>query len=241
MKIEKILIIEHNPDVAYRMEEKFQELGYIVHTSGDDISVSQVNEMGPDLILLDVMMPEFNAMRFLEELKKSPCRNTPVIMTSLVGGKFEEDSLRLGAVDFFRKPLDFKKLNERIKTLTGRKTILVVDDDPTILRLLEVRLGSMGYTVETAPTGTEAIKQAKNIKPDVILVDVVLPDIDGLEVINQLKGEDSGVAHIPVIAFTGKVTLEGMEDILGIDKFVGRNFSADDLVKEIVGFLKATE
>ncbi|MEA3506056.1 MAG: response regulator [Elusimicrobiota bacterium] len=241
MNIQTIFIIEHNPQVAYRMEEKFRDLGYSVHTAGDDINISRVKELDPDLILLDVMMPEFNAMRFLGELKKSSCSHIPVIMTSLVGERFEEDSLRLGAVDFFRKPLDFDKLNRRIKSLTVRKTILVVDDDPMILRLLEVRLGSMGYLVETAPTGVKAIEKANEIKPDVILVDVVLPDIDGLEVINQLKSEDSEVAHIPVIAFTGKVTLDGMEDILGIDKFVGRNFSADDLVKEIVCFLKATE
>ncbi len=109
-----------------------------------------------------------------------------------------------------------------------------------ILRLLEVRLGNMGYKVETAPNGEKAIEKTKKIEPDVILIDVVQLDIDGLQ-INKLKAESDEIAQIPVIAFTGKVNLDGMEDILGIEKFVGRNFSADELVKEIVGFLKSSE
>ncbi len=238
--MKSILIIEHNPEVASSMTGKLENLGYRVKTAGDEITLAKAEEAAPDVILLDVMMPGLNALKFLQELKESPLRGVPVIITSLVGGKLKEDSLRLGAIDFFRKPLNFEKLDAKLKKVSSRKTILVVDDDPMILRLLEARLGSMGYEVITAPDGETALETAEARVPDIILVDVVLPDMDGLEVINRLKEDESPVAGIPVIAFTGRVSLDGMEGVLGIDKFVGQSFSADDLVSEVDGFLKGS-
>jgi len=234
-----VVVIEHNQVLADMMKERLVSLGYEVHVVTDgSAAYEQVRKLKPDIVTLEIMMPNLNGLVILEELKSSEeTRDIPIIIISIAGSHSARNSLQLGAVDFLQKPLDFKKLDKKIRSFTSKKSILVVDDDLGILKLLEVRLGFMGYRVITASDGENACAKARIEKPDIILIDVVLPDMDGFEVINRLKN-DCEVADVPVIAFTGHVSLDGMDDFLGVDKFVGKNFSADDLITEVDHYLK---
>ncbi len=115
-------------------------------------------------------------------------------------------------------------------------SILVVDDEPDILNLLEYNLKKAGYAVLQAKDGPEAIELAVRKKPDLILLDVMLPDMEGTEVLKRLKSSDA-VAHIPVIMLTAK----GEE----IDKVVGFELGAEDYItkpfspRELILRLKA--
>jgi CheY-like chemotaxis protein len=81
------------------------------------------------------------------------------------------------------------------------KTILVVDDEPSIVKIMKSRLEANGYAVMTALGGEEALVQLKEAKPDLILLDIIMPDMDGYQVCRKLK-QDPGAQQIPVIMFT---------------------------------------
>ena len=81
--------------------------------------------------------------------------------------------------------------------------ILVVDDDPTNLEVLRVRLSAQGYEVVTAVDGEDALRRARELKPDLVLLDVIMPKLDGISVLKELKG-DITLGYIPVILVTAK-------------------------------------
>ena len=101
----------------------------------------------------------------------------------------------------------------------AKQKILAVDDERHILELISYNLQGAGYQVETAETGEQALEKAKDAAPDLILLDVMLPDIDGLQVCTRLKREPE-TASIPVIMLTAR----GDE----IDKVLGLEMGADD-------------
>ena len=80
--------------------------------------------------------------------------------------------------------------------------VLVVDDDPGILKLVERALGSRGYQVLTADSGTEGLNQIHSQKPDIVILDKVMPDIEGFEIARRLR-RDPDLAHIPIVILTG--------------------------------------
>jgi len=102
-----------------------------------------------------------------------------------------------------------------------KKTILIVDDEPDILRLTSLRLKKLGFNVITAVDGREAVRVAKSKKPDLILLDLALPLLNGDEVCKKIK-KDEKVKHIPIILFTAH------SDIMTAEK--AKEFGADDYI-----------
>ena len=118
---------------------------------------------------------------------------------------------------------------------TGQKRrILVADDDPVILRLIEVNLGLEGFEVETAGRGEDALARARDRSPDLILLDVMMPGMSGWEVARRLK-EDAKTADIPVVFLSARTQEEdrrrGQE--LGVVAYVTKPFDPDDLVDTV--------
>ena len=114
------------------------------------------------------------------------------------------------------------------------KTILLVDDEPDILKMLEVRLKKSGYNIIMAPTGEECLQKAEKEHPDLVLLDILLPGISGFEVARQLKAKAS-TKDIPVIIVTaliGKdVENKGLER--GADYFISKPFDPEELLAKI--------
>lgn len=108
--------------------------------------------------------------------------------------------------------------------------ILAVDDEPTIVRLVEVALSNQGYKVSTASSGAEALEKAKAELPDLVLLDIMMPGMDGHEVQRRLR-EDPATADIPVVFLTAvgdvDVQLEGLEQ--GAIDFITKPFDPLDL------------
>lgn len=237
----KILIIEDEEVIADVLNDSMTALGYEIYVANSGLEgLKRAEHLRPDVILLDVMMPGLDGIEVLKELKNSnQTKDIPVILISIAGGEYIEEGLNLGAVAFFRKPLDFEHLDKKIKSITKKKTVLLIEDNKEILELVAVRLKESGYKVIKASEGKTAIKKAKQERPDIILTDIVLPDIDGLKLTRTLKKSKETV-NIPVVAFSGYLTeeLEGKKDILGIDRFLGKKFSANDLADEVDKFIR---
>ena len=117
--------------------------------------------------------------------------------------------------------------------------ILVVDDEPDALELIEFNLRSAGYEVATATDGEGALKKARHLDPALIILDVMLPEIDGLDVCKLLR-RDPATAQVPIIMLTAKAAeidrVLGLE--LGADDYVTKPFSPRELVLRVKGLLR---
>jgi len=117
--------------------------------------------------------------------------------------------------------------------------ILVVDDEPDAVELIEFNLRGAGYDVATAADGTEALKKCRELIPDLIVLDVMLPEVDGLEVCKMLR-RDQATSGIPVIMLTAKAAeidrVLGLE--LGADDYVTKPFSPRELTLRIKSLLR---
>jgi DNA-binding response OmpR family regulator len=117
--------------------------------------------------------------------------------------------------------------------------VLIVDDDPVILRLLQINFRLEGYEVDTATRGEEALERARSDRPDVVVLDVMMPGIDGWEVCRRLK-ETPEARNIPIIFLSARAQDEDRERgyALGVDEYVTKPFDPSHLV-EIVRRLLA--
>ncbi|MGH7259642.1 MAG: response regulator transcription factor [Nitrospiraceae bacterium] len=122
------------------------------------------------------------------------------------------------------------------------KKILIVEDERDILHLVKLYLEKEGYRVSTATTGTEGLKAAKSDHPDLLVLDLMLPGMDGLEVCKRLRA-DQPTAALPIIMLTAKAeesdTVIGLE--LGADDYVTKPFSPKALVARVKALLRRIE
>ncbi len=130
---------------------------------------------------------------------------------------------------------------------TADVDLLVVDDEPTVRELLCAALRHAGFTVAAAGTGQEALEQARAVSPDLVLLDVMLPDMDGFEVIRSLRerprsGRTAVRGHIPVVFLTARDTtrdkIEGL--VLGGDDYVTKPFDLQELIARVRAVLRRT-
>jgi two-component system alkaline phosphatase synthesis response regulator PhoP len=129
-----------------------------------------------------------------------------------------------------------------VKRIMTKQKILVVDDEEDILELLRFNLTKEGYTVSSASTGEEALSMARTEGPDLILLDLMLPGMDGLEVARRLKGEPF-TKNIPIVMLTAKGEesdiVTGLE--LGADDYITKPFSRKVLVARLRAVLRRKE
>ncbi len=157
----------------------------------------------PALITLDVMMPGMDGWTVLRRLKAdNKLKNIPVVMISMVGNKAM--SYSLGAVESLQKPVDRGKLSGLVKKYasSGPKTALVVEDDPaareTMVRTLQVD----GWEVDEAENGKIALEKSEQSEFKLILLDLMMPVMDGFEFLERLRSSDHPSANTPIIIVT---------------------------------------
>jgi CheY-like chemotaxis protein len=202
-----VLSIDDDPDVLYLLQENLAEAGYQVvgAHSGDD-GVQKARELKPYAITLDILMPQKDGWQVLLDLKSDPTtRDIPVIMLSIVDKKAL--GYRLGAADYLLKPLEAEAVLNALKRLAhlngaAIKRVLVVDDDPYVHDLARQVLGEH-YQLDHAPDGVAALEAVQHQRPDAILLDLMMPRLDGFGVLEQLQRAPE-YGNIPVVVITAK-------------------------------------
>ena len=249
----KILVVEDDRDLALLLRRQLESDGYqvLLAGSGED-ALWLAREEQPQLITLDIMLPDMDGFVVLERLKAHPVTAPiPVIVASVLVEP--ETGYSLGAVDYVVKPFAEEKLLQAIRhalsSLKGlgaeahedqgdwaEAKVLVVDDDPDILALLEEALSFHGYEVLAAENGHEALDQVARYSPDLILLDLKMPGIDGYEVIRRLKADES-TRHIPVIVITASPVDKQRDRVrvmgMGATEYVTKPLSIEFLIDEI--------
>ena len=169
--------------------------------SGED-GLRLAREQRPDAITLDVMMPGMDGWAVLCALTTDPqLADIPVIMLTIVDDK--KMGYALGASEYLTKPIDRARLVAVLTKYRRDLPVLVVDDDASIRQLLRRILEEEGYTVVEADNGRVALERLGERVPGAILLDLMMPEMDGFEFLSALH-EREAWRHIPVVIVTAK-------------------------------------
>jgi signal transduction histidine kinase/DNA-binding response OmpR family regulator len=201
-----ILIIDDEKPAHELLERELAGAGYdLVHATGGREGLKLAKQARPDVITLDIIMPDLDGWSVLKALKADPelC-NIPVVLVTIMRDR--DLGFALGAADYITKPLDREALIRvvgRHVRSDGRAQVLVVDDDPKTRDMLRRTLQKAGWTVAEAANGCEAIEALERARPALVLLDLMMPGMDGFEVLERLH-DDETWREVPVIIVTAK-------------------------------------
>jgi CheY-like chemotaxis protein len=222
-----ILTIDNDNNVHDLLKENLGDQGYdVIGVSGGEEGLQLARELSPFAITLDIMMPGKDGWQVLHELKTDPAtRDIPVILVTIVD--MQARGYQLGAADYLVKPLDEDALLDALGRLNhiqpgSVRRLLVVDDDPNVPELVRQTLETAGYQIDDAADGRLALDAIERQPPDVILLDLMMPKMDGFEFIEALR--EQGL-RIPILVLTAK-TLTGadLESLEGsVERVITKN------------------
>jgi len=197
----------------------------------------------PDLILLDLQMPVMGGFAVIRDLRKTPelCKLKVIAVTSFAMKGDREKALEAGFDEYVTKPIDTRKFAEIVKNILPsdkitpkNPIILCVDDEPANLKLFENILVPRGYEVVRATNGEDALVKIKTQTIDLILLDLMLPGMDGLQVSRKIKNNKK-YKHIPIIMLTAHSGVESYIKSLSGELFayLHKPFEAEELVRNV--------
>jgi len=234
----KVLVIDDDLDARDLLVRGLAKDGFEIHvaSSGEE-GMRMAVELKPDVISLDVLMPGMDGWTVLRSLKSNPdTANIPVIMVSMLDNK--DMGYALGASDYLLKPFDRERLVavlRKYRCASPPCPVLVVEDDPAARDVLRRTLQNDGWIVWEAANGRLALESVGKNTPDLILLDLMMPEMDGFDFVAELRKLDAG-RNIPVVVVTAKdLTLEDRQRLEGQVRriFQKGGFSREELMREI--------
>jgi len=199
-----VLIIDDEPAARRLIAAALTEagFGYREASNGAD-GIEMARALRPRAIVLDIIMPRQDGWSVLRQLKSDPALcEIPVVLATVIADR--ELGLALGAVEYLTKPIDSELLIRTVEAIgSGNSDVLVVDDDRVSRDLLRRILVKQGWTVHEAPNGIRGLEQLKKLKPKVVLLDLIMPDMDGFEMLSQMQHTPE-MRETPVIVVTSK-------------------------------------
>ncbi len=232
-----VLVIDDDPAVLDLMTRFLQKDGFAVRTASDgETGLRLAAQLRPSVILLDILMPRLDGWGVLSRLKADPAlASIPVVVVSFV----DERGLgySLGAADYLAKPVEWDRLKQALDRLAEEKAgrpVLVVDDDADTRDRLRTMLARDGWAVDTAADGHAALHQVAAVRPAVILLDLMMPGMDGFGVLKELRNRPDW-STIPVIVVTAMDMTAADRERLGPQAALIRKDSSDmrDLLQEV--------
>jgi PAS domain S-box-containing protein len=232
-----VLVADDDPDIADLVKLQLVEAGYRVTVVGRGAKVFEVaRRYCPDLIILDILLPDMDGRAVLEALKSAPATaDIPVVMLTVVAD--DGTASDLGAAGYLTKPIDGEELLKMTRSaLLRRGRVLVVEDDVDTIEMMRLALRRVGYNVDIAAEGYEALSLARRWRPQVIVLDLRLPGMDGYETLTHLK-RSRDTQGIPIIVTTAHVSDSEVEEQrlikMGVESLLLKPFTVNQLVSEI--------
>ena len=200
-----VLIIEDERVMQDLLRQELAQRGYRVLTAAGGIEgLRLAREVRPDAITLDVIMPDLDGWSVLRALKDDPdLRSIPVILVTIL--REREMGYALGATDLLTKPIDAEALARSLERYCKIEDaeILVVDDDPATRDVLRRTLVKAGWRIAEVPSGPAFLDALERSRPAVVLLDLMMPSMDGFEVLEAMGQRDEW-REIPVLVVTAK-------------------------------------
>ncbi|MFQ5708754.1 MAG: PAS domain S-box protein [bacterium] len=225
----RILVVEDDKITREFLVSRLKRNGYQVRVAVNSEAALEIVHSQPiDLILLDILLPDLVGWHVLKELKASPeTSQIPVVVCSVLSAK--KQAFSLGAFDYLEKPITESSLLATINRLkrsapTAHGKIVVVDDDPAVLRKISLTLEREQYKVLHFCKPKEALEYlSEHPKVQVLVLDLVMPEMDGFEFIAELR-KNEALLKVPVLIYTAKN--------LAVEDYLRLNGSFEYLVKK---------
>jgi CheY-like chemotaxis protein len=210
-----IMVVDDNRETIFIYETYLKGSGFRVVAARTVAQAREFLDRSPAAIILDILLEHENTWEFLRELKAHPLyREIPVLVLTVVDN--EKKALAMGADVFAMKPVEREWLLQSLRGLVARRRVekvLVIDDDEVSRYLIRGMVSKTRLHAIEAESGEEGLRKAVEEKPDLILLDIIMPDILGFEVLQRLKS-NAETSAIPVIIYTSKTLSEVERDQL---------------------------
>jgi CheY-like chemotaxis protein len=234
----KVLVVDDDEEAREIIERFLQKDGFEVMTaaSGEE-GLRIAHRIKPAAITLDVMMPDMDGWSVLRALQADPdLRDIPVVIVSMVEDKTKGYSL--GATDYLTKPVNREqllKVMNRYHCADDFCVVLVVEDDEETRNIMARTMEKEDWDVMQAGNGREALEQMRQIKPDLILLDLMMPVMDGFDFLTAMRARPEW-QHIPVIVITAKdLTADDRNRLTGrVEEIVEKStFTREQLLQRV--------
>jgi PAS domain S-box-containing protein len=238
-----VLVVDDNPEAAEILVHHLDTGGFRTALARNGLeALKMARDLNPAAITLDILLPEIDGWEVLNRLKADETtRNIPVVVVSVVDNAALGSAL--GAFDYFVKPVDGNALLSRLgeytfttKVKTEPVRVLVVDDEPANLDLMDALLRPAGFEVIRAAGGNEGIELAKSRMPSLVLLDLMMPGVTGFDVVEALRDDDA-TRSIPIMVLTAKTLTE--DDKKALNGQVAAIFQRNSMAgPELTGWLR---
>ena len=232
-----VLVIDDEPSARDMISRMLVKDGYRVVTAANGAEGLRIAaEVAPDVITLDIMMPGMDGWAVLSKLKADPALAAiPVVVATIIDDR--NLSVSLGAAGYITKPIDREHLSEvvrRVRSTPGLKNVLIVEDDADARKLMRRLFEKEGWNVAEAENGSVALAAIESSPPSLVLLDLMMPVMDGFEFIEQLRKRSAG-RDIPVVVHTAKdLTEQDRQRLRGsVDNVLQKGGHTNEVVKEV--------
>ncbi|WP_454780405.1 response regulator [Legionella sp. WA2022007384] len=214
--VKTVLVVDDDPEIHKILEKSLNQSGIrVLHAFHGEECLSLARKYHPDLITLDVIMPMMDGWATLSALKSDAnLVDIPVILVSML---LEKDlGFALGAVDYLNKPIEPRALMDKIEHILPQdalKSVLIVDDEADARQIMRRSIKKSNGNVLEAKNGRDALALLAEQTPSLILLDLLMPEMDGFAVIRELQKNEKW-AQIPVIIVTAKELTQEERDFL---------------------------
>ncbi|HSF32962.1 MAG TPA: response regulator [Candidatus Tectomicrobia bacterium] len=204
-----VLVVEDDPQAAELLRLYLEGAGCRAEVAWDgEDGFVKARQLQPALITLDLLLPKIDGWDLLVRLKgEQATRGIPVVIVSIMEQRGK--GFALGAADYLVKPVSREELVDALQRVSlmrrprDKVTILAIDDDPMSLELVDAILSQQGFQVLKANGGEEGVAAARREAPTLIILDLLMPEVDGFMVVEQLHA-DPMTATIPIVILTSK-------------------------------------
>ncbi|HEY1011697.1 MAG TPA: response regulator [Herpetosiphonaceae bacterium] len=199
-----ILIVDDDAEALVIVKTYLEHDGWTVHGLTDSqLVLAEARRIQPLAIILDVLMPHQDGWEVLSALKNTPeLAHIPVVLYTMI--EEQQYGMYLGASEYLTKPINEALLRATVARLANpHDTILVIDDDPDACEIVRQSLGPAGYAVHAAPDGKTGLAQVAQLRPELVILDLTMPALDGFAVLEQLQSNPY-TRSIPVLVLTSR-------------------------------------
>ena len=220
------------------------EAFHVATASDGEEGLRMARALAPSAITLDIMMPRMDGWAVLSQLQSDPSlRDIPVILVSMADG--QDMGYALGARECLMKPINRERLIEALHKhvfdpATG--SILIVEDDEESREMLERTLSSVGWRTRSADNGRAALLRLEEELPTLILLDLMMPEMDGFEFVHEIRQRESW-SQIPIVVLTAKDLNEDDRKRLNgrVEHILAKGgYRRDQLIEEIRRLIRQT-
>lgn len=233
--VASILIVDDDEDTCQNLADILGDLGYQTEIAHDGLTAMQLIRARPyDIALLDFKMPGMNGLELYRAIKRERPETVAIVVSAYTDPATRTEAMGVGAAEVLTKPVDFPRLLGLIERAIGQPLVLVVDDDPDLCLSLWDILREQGYRVGLAHDGHSAAEHLRSRQFKVVLIDMRLPDGNGVAVAREVREANPEARTIIITGYReelNQLVQQAVEE--GADAVCYKPFDVPKLLKTL--------